>query len=161
MSTQNSNRTSRDSGLYRFTGRLIVLLVGAILCLNQCACLGGRLGTVPNRPVTRTFDTRLEVLRKAVASVLAKEHFILDPEKTTAFHLQTDWLQDGRYRSMAKADLQELGRNQSKLTLELIVQKKALWGESWQEVDDIGRWAYEDLMEAVVMEVYRVLYDAV
>jgi hypothetical protein len=114
---------------------------------------------VPNRPVTRRFDVREEVLRKAVERVLVKKNYVLDPGQSTPHHVRTKWLQDGSYRSMATADLRSLKRSESELTLRVLFEKKGVMSETWTPLDEIGSDTYDMLMDDVSLETYRVLYD--
>jgi len=114
---------------------------------------------VPNRPVTRSFDVREEVLRKAVERALVKKNYLLDPEQSTPHHVQTKWLHDGSYRSMAIADLRVLKRSESELTLRVLFEEKGFMSGRWDPVDEIGSDTYDMLMDEVSLEAYRVLYE--
>jgi hypothetical protein len=163
LSTLNSSGT-REGPQATATPRLRAgLLLGVLVLISPllshcCSRLHGP-EQVPNRPVVRSFDTPAPVLREAVIRVLVRKSFVLDAEHCGPLHLQTRWLQDGRHRSMVEADLSRLPGKRSELSLYLSLQKRALWGETWHQVEVIERWAYDDLLEAVVMEIYRVLYD--
>jgi hypothetical protein len=114
---------------------------------------------VPNRPVTRSFDVREEVLRKAVERVLINKNYVLDPEQSTAHQVRTKWLHDGSYRSMAIADLRPLKRSESELTLRVLFEEKGFMSEVFNPLDEIGSDTYDMLMDEVSLEAYRVLYD--
>jgi hypothetical protein len=138
---------------------LIFLLFNLSSVIVQCTPLSHEAEQVPNRPVTKSFDVKEEVLRKAVERVFAKKHYQLDPERSTAQHLQSRWLEEGSYRSMIIADLRSIRRNQSELTLRVLLEKKKTWSEIWAPMDEIGIDVYDLLMDDVSMESYRVLYD--
>jgi hypothetical protein len=114
---------------------------------------------VPNRPVTRSFDVREEVLRKAVERVLVGKDYVLDPEQSTPHHVRTKWLYDRSYRSMAIADLRSLKRSESEMTLRVLFEEKGFMSERWDPVDKIGSDTYDMLMDEVSLEGYRVLYE--
>ncbi|MGE5312304.1 MAG: hypothetical protein ACM3MN_11235 [Nitrospirota bacterium] len=138
---------------------IILLLVGMGFVIIQCTPLSQEVEQVPNRPVTRTFDVNEEMLRKAVERVFAKKNYQLDPERTTAHHLQSRWLEEGSYRTMIIADLRSIKRSQSEVTLRVLLEKKGAWSEIWAPMDEIGIDVYDLLMDEVSMESYRVLYD--
>jgi len=138
---------------------IILLLVGMGFVIVQCTPLSHEAEQVPNRPVTRTFDVNEEMLRKAVERVFAKKNYQLDPERTTAHHLQSRWLEEGSYRTMIIADLRSIKRSQSEVTLRVLLEKKGTWSEIWVPMDEIGIDVYDLLMDEVSMESYRVLYD--
>lgn len=140
-------------------GWIILLLLGISLLALHCTPLSHELEMVPNRPVTRTFEVREELLRKAVERVIAKKSYQVDPERSTAHHVQSKWLEEGLYRSMIAAELRSSRRNQSELTLRVLLEKKGTWSEIWRPFDEIGVDVYEMLMDEVSMESYRVLYD--
>jgi hypothetical protein len=145
----------------RCTGwwNIVLLLLGIGFVIVQCTPLSHEVERVPNRPVTRTFDVNEEVLRKAVERVFAKKNYRLDPERTTAHHLQSSWLEEGSYRTMIIADLRKLKRSQSEVTMRVLLEKKGMWSEIWVPMDEIGIDVYDVLMDDVSMEMYRVLYD--
>jgi hypothetical protein len=114
---------------------------------------------VPNRPVTKTFDVNEEVLRKAVERVFAKKNYQVDPQRSTAHHLESRWYEEGSYRTMITADLRAIRRSQSELTLRVFLEKKGTWSDIWAPMDEIGVDVYDLLMDDVSLESYRVLYD--
>jgi len=145
----------------RLTGgwSIIFLLLGMGLVILQCTPLSHEVEQVPNRPVTKTFDVNEDVLRKAVERVFVKKNYQLDPERCTAHHLQSRWLEEGSYRTMITADLRSIKRSQSELTLRVLLEKKGTWSKVWAPMDEIGVDVYDLLMDDVSMESYRVLYD--
>jgi hypothetical protein len=145
----------------RWTGGwiIILLLLGLGFVIVQCTPLSHDTEQVPNRPVTKTFDVNEEALRKAVERVFAKKNYQIDPERSTAHHLQSGWLEEGSYRTMIAADLRSIKRSQSELTLRVLLEKKGGWSEIWAPMDEIGIDVYDLLMDDVSMESYRVLYD--
>jgi hypothetical protein len=145
----------------RWTGGWIVilLLLGMGTVIIHCTPLSHEVEQMPNRPVTKAFDVNEEILRKAVERVFAKKNYQLDPEQTTAHHLQSSWLEEGSYRTMIMADIRSTKRSQSELTLRVLLEKKGAWSEIWAPMDEIGIDVYDLLMDDVSMESYRVLYD--
>ena len=138
---------------------MALLLLGIGLVVVHCAPLSYEMEQMPNRPVTRTFEVKEEVLRKSVERVLAKKRYELDPERSTLHHLESRWLQDGSYRSMITAELRSLKRNQSELTLRVLLEQKGMWSDTWTPMDKIGIDVYDMLMDHVSTESYRVLYE--
>ncbi len=114
---------------------------------------------VPRRAESKVIDLKASVVRKAVVQVLSRRKFTLDSGRSNAQYLQTEWLRDGAYRNMVKAEVNSLDKDRTELTVDLILQKKTLWKESWQPVDKIRKDAYDDLMNDVLIESYRILYD--
>jgi hypothetical protein len=158
-SRRSADSTCAPDGL-RWRGRRILPLLFAVsLLLAHCMPLSNELDRVPNRPVTRSFDVKEEVLRKAVERVLVRKNYVLDPGQSTAHHIRTKWVQDGSYRSMAVADLRSLKRSESELTLRVLFEKKGFMSETWNPLDEIGVDTYDMLMNDVSMETYRVLYE--
>lgn len=153
------DRVAALDGLRRRGGRILPLLFAAGLLLAHCMPLSQYPERVPNRPVTRSFDVKEEVLRKAVERVLIKKSYVLDPEQSTAHQVRTKWLHDGSYRSMAIADLRSLKRSESELTLRVLFEEKGFMSERWDPVDKIGADTYDMLMDEVSLEGYRVLYE--
>jgi hypothetical protein len=138
---------------------IIFLLVNLGAVVVQCTPLSQEARQMPNRPVTKGFDVNEDVLRKAVERVFAKKHYQLDPERSTLHHLQSRWLEEGSYRTIIIGDLRSIKRNQSDLTLQVLLEKKKTWSDVWVPMDEIGIDVYDLLMDDVSMESYRVLYD--
>jgi len=99
------------------------------------------------------------VVIKAVKRILEKKQYTLNPERTNRQHLETKWAQQSAYRNMVKADVKSLAKNRSELSVQLILEKKNFWRESWQPTDEIGKDIYDSFMDDVLMECYRVLYE--
>jgi hypothetical protein len=144
----------------RWTGGLfIILLLLGLGSIVHCTPLSHQPEQVPNRPKTETFDVKEDVLRKAVERVFAKKNYQLDPKETTAHHLQSRWVEEGSYRTKILADLRSLKKNQTELTLRVLLEKKGMWSEVWTPMDEIGMDVYDLLMNDVSTESYRVLYE--
>lgn len=158
-SRRSLDRTAAPDGLKRRGGRILLLLLAVSFLLVHCMPFSESPDRVPNRPVTRSFDVREEVLRKAVDRVLVKKNYVLDPEQSTPHRVRTKWLHDGNYRSMAIADLRSLKRNESELTLRVLFEEKGFMSDAWNPVDKIGSDTYDMLMDEVSLENYRVLYE--
>lgn len=114
---------------------------------------------VANQPETKVFKTNPDVLREAVERVLKKKKFSLNAERSDQLHLQTEWLEDGRYRSMIKAEIKPVSRSRTELTLHQLLEKKRLFKEEWEPMDVVGEDTYRMWMGDIEMEAYRVLYD--
>ncbi|HVO83839.1 MAG TPA: hypothetical protein VMU60_05390 [Syntrophobacteria bacterium] len=139
---------------------IFLLLLGLGSVVVQCSQpLSHQPDQVPNRPRTETFDVNEGVLRKAVERVFAKKSYPLDPQVTTAHHLQSRWVEEGFYRAMLIADLSSLKKNQTELTLRVLLEKRGMWSKVWSPTDEIGMDTYDLLMNDVSTESYRVLYE--
>lgn len=159
LAARNPKKTSGDKDLLSASFYKVIPLLLFIFLLTNCAPHSPFQETVPNQAESRDFDMKASIVRKAVEQVLTQRKFTLNPERSNVHHLQTEWLQDGMYRNMVQAEVKPLNENRSELTLYLILQKKQLWKESWQPLDEIGKDAYGDLMDDVQIESYRILYD--
>ena len=143
---------------YRNSSKLVLLLVTVTL-LAQCVPFTRKQEMVRNKPETQVLPAKPEVVRTAVERSLDKKDFSLDTEKSNSRHVQTEWLVDGKYRSMAKVDLKPTGKSKTEVRLQLLMQKKSMFGKEWQTMDEIGEDSYRLLMGDIEMECYRVLYD--
>ena len=163
LSTQISEGTNGGNILhiynrYNSSSRLIVLLV-TLVFLTQCAPLTHKQEMVPNRPMIKVLPARPHVVREAAERVLIQKKFSLDTERSNTLHLQTEWLKEKNYRSMAKVDLKPYSKSKTKVTLNVLMQKKIFFKEEWRSTDKIGEDTYRILMGDIEMEIYRVLYD--
>lgn len=137
---------------------LLILLIMAVL-MTRCAPLSHKQEWVTNRPETKVLPAKPEVVKKAMERVFAKKQYYLDTEKSNSMHLQTKWLEDGKYRNMVKADLKPVSRSKTEVTLHVLIEEKKLFKEEWQPMEEVGEDTYRILMGEVEMECYRVLYD--
>ena len=94
----------------------VLVLLSMVLLLTQCAPMSHKQEWVPNRPETKVMPANSEVVRTAVERVLVKKFYSLDPEKSNSLHLQTEWLEEGKYRNMIKADLKPVGKSKTEVT---------------------------------------------
>ena len=138
---------------------LLVILSCILILLANCAPNSFLREPVPNKPETRVFDLKPSIVIKGVERVLINKKFTLKSGRSDSQQLQTEWLKDGSYRSMVYAKVKPAGKGHSELTVHLILQKKKALKESWQSVDEIRKDIYDDFMDAVQIESYRVLYD--
>ena len=139
---------------------LFLLLLSMPTFLAYCTKpLTHRQEMVANRPQTKVFRLKPDVVREAVKRVLEKKKFYLDPEKSTPLHLETEWLEDGGYRSMAVIDIKPLARSRTELELKMLLEKKVVFKDKWKPVDEIGADTYKMMLGDIEMECYRVLYD--
>ncbi|MGD8371505.1 MAG: hypothetical protein PVF76_05230 [Syntrophobacterales bacterium] len=163
LSTQNSRKTKVSRGSYNRSGSsslsLSALLLSVAVLLVHCTPLTQRQETVPNRPETRVYQSRLDIIREAVKRVLDKKKFFLDEEQSNSLYIQSEWLEEGRYRSMVKAALKPLERSRTEVRLHILVEKKGMFKEAWEPEDEIGIDVYRSFLDDVEMEGYRVLYD--
>jgi hypothetical protein len=127
------------------------------------ACVPNTPSQTPdlNRFETKIFDFPSSVVMKALLRVLSDKKFKVNAERSNGHgqSLQTEWLQDGSYRSMVRAEVSTLGKYLSQLKVNLQLQKKPFLQESWESIDKIDRTVYNDFMNDVLIESYRVLYD--
>ena len=137
----------------------LLILLSVLILLTQCAPMSHKQEWVPNRPETRVLPAKSEVVRTAVERVLHKKNYSLDSEMSNSLHLQTEWLEEGKYRNMVKADLKPIEKSKTEVTLHVLIQEKKLFKEEWEPIDEIGEDTYRIIMGDVEMECYRVLYD--
>jgi hypothetical protein len=113
----------------------------------------------PNRPEKKVFNMKPEVVKEAVQRALEKKKFILAAKQSNELHLETEWLEDQGYRSKVEVDLEPLSRSKTQLTLTMYLEKKLLFQDKWEPMDEIGEDTYKILLGEIEMECYRVLYD--
>jgi hypothetical protein len=114
---------------------------------------------VANRPQKKVFRVKPDVVREAVERVLEKKKFTLDARQSNEVHIQTEWLEEGGYRSMAVADIKPLSKVQTELKLYLQLEEKLAFRDKWESLDEIGEDTYKIMLSDIEMECYRVLYD--
>jgi hypothetical protein len=114
---------------------------------------------VANRPQKKVFKVKPDVVKEAVERVLEKKKFILDSRQSNEVHIQTEWLEDSGYRSMAVADIKPLTKGQTELRLQVHLEKKLVFRDKWEPMDEIGEDTYKIMLSDIEMECYRVLYD--
>lgn len=136
---------------------LILILV--LFSLNACASNAPSRTPVLSQPETQIIDFQSSVVMKALLQVLTEKRFSINAGKTHGLSLETDWLQDGSYRSMVLAEVQPLDKFRSRLKVNLLLQKKGFLSETWQPVDKIDKTVYKSFMNDVLIESYRVIYD--
>lgn len=142
-------------------GKVISFLVisSYTLALSASCSLNSVLKEpIPNEPASRIIDLKPSLVIKGVERALKNKKFTLKPGQPDSNQFQTEWLQDGSYRSMMFAEVNPAGKGRSELTVHLILQKKKFRG-TWQPVDEIGKHVYDNFMDAVQIESYRALYD--
>jgi hypothetical protein len=114
---------------------------------------------VDNRPEKKVFRMKPDVVREAVKRALEKKKFAMDSTQSNELHVETEWLEDGGYRSRVVADLSRLDRSKTELSLMIYLEKKLVFLDKWKPMDEIGEDTYRILMGDIEMECYRVLYD--
>ena len=163
LSTQNSENIHGGSDLPirpdPSGGLLVFILLSIVLLVTQCAPLSHKQEMVPNRPESKVLPAKPEVVRTALERVLVQKNYSLNAETSNALHLQTKWLQEGKHRSMLKADLKPVGKSKTEITLHVQLQKKRFLKEEWELIDEVGEDTYRIILGDVEMECYRVLYD--
>ena len=139
---------------------LFLLLLGLAIFLTHCSRpLTHRQEMVANRPQKKVFRLKHDVVKEAVERVLEKKKFTLDTPQSNEMHIQTEWLEDSGYRSMAVADIKPLSKGQTELKLQLHLEKKLVFRDEWKPMDEIGEDTYKIMLSDIEMECYRVLYD--
>jgi hypothetical protein len=114
---------------------------------------------VKNKPQKKVFKVKPDVVKEAVERVLEDKKFTLDTKQSNELRIQTEWLEDSGYRSMAVVDLKPLKRNQTQLKVHLQLEKKLMFRDEWEPMDEIGEDTYRIMLNDIEMECYRVLYD--
>jgi hypothetical protein len=158
-----SNKRTVNGGfsIAKFNPVISLLLILSVILFQFTACVfnAPTQSSVLNRPETKIIDVQSSIVMKALLRVLNAKKFTVNADRTNGQRLETEWLQDGSYRSMVLAEVLPLGKYRSQLKVNLLLQKKAFLQESWQPTDKIDKTVYSDFMNDVVMESYRVLYD--
>jgi len=141
----------------------IIFLPIALLCtlLLFTACAQNTPSQTPalNQPESQIIDIQSSVVMKALLRVLADKKFKVNAERTNKQSLETEWLQEGSYRSMVQAEVLPLEKYRSQLKMNLLFQKKPFLQKTWQPVDKIDKTVCDEFMNKVLIESYRVLYD--
>ena len=139
---------------------LFLLLLSMPTFLTQCTRpLTHRQEMVKNRPQKKVFRLNPNVVREAVERVLEDKKFILDSGQSNELRIQTEWLEDGAYRSMAVVDFKTLSKGQTQLRVQILLEKKLAFRDEWDPMDEIGEDTYRLMLSDIEMECYRVLYD--
>ena len=166
LSTQNSRKTRMGSWVCVRSGGngrsllLFLLLLSMPAFLSYCAKpLTHRQEMVANRPQTKVFRLKPEVVREAVKRVLEKKKFTLDTGRSAQLQVQTEWLEDGGYRSMVVADIKPLARSKTELKLQMFLEQKLVFHDKWKPMDEIGEDTYKIMLSDIELECYCVLYD--
>ncbi|MCG6945453.1 MAG: hypothetical protein LJE87_08905 [Deltaproteobacteria bacterium] len=166
LSTQNSRKKS--TGIWVRTrwdcsGRrllLFLLLLGLAIFLTHCSRpLTHRQEMVANRPQQKVFKVKSDVVKEAVERVLEDKKFILDNRQSNESRIQTEWLEDGGYRSMAVIDIKPLSKGQTQVKVHLQLEEKLTFRNEWEPMDEIGEDTYKLMLSDIELECYRVLYD--
>ena len=139
---------------------LLLLLLGMSTFLTHCARpLTHRQEMVKNRPQKKVFRLKPNVVREAVERVLEDKKFVLDSRQSNESRIQTEWLEDGGYRSMAVVDIKPLSKGKTQLKVHLQLEKKRVFRDDWEPMDEIPEDTYKMMLSDIEMECYRVLYD--
>ena len=166
LSTQNSKKTNMgnwERTRWGCNGRsllLFLLLLSMPTFLAYCTKpLTHRQEMVANRPQKKVFRLKHDVVKEAVERVLEKKKFYLDTRQSNELHIQTEWLEESGYRSMAVVDIKPLRKSQTELKLQLYLEEKLMFRDKWEPMDEIGEDTYKIMLSDIEMECYRVLYD--
>ena len=142
--------------------RIILLMIAlsyTIFLLAACTFHSPSERPVLNQPETTILDVQSSVAMKALMRVLAEKKFTINTGRTNDQHIETEWLQDGSYRSMVQAEVVPIEKFRSQLKVNLLLQKKSFLQDTWQPMDRIDNNVYKQFMNDVLIESYRVLYD--
>ena len=147
----------------RCSGSSLLKLLPLLSMIVLLACctkpMSHRQEMVRNRPEKKVYKAKPEVVREAVVRVLEKKKFYLDPGQSTPLHVETEWLEDGGYRSMAVVDIKPLSKSRTELKLQMLLEKKLVFQDKWKPMDEIGADTYKMILGDIEMECYRVLYE--
>lgn len=139
---------------------LFLLLLSMPIFLAYCTKpLTHREEMVANRPHKKVFRLKADVVKEAVELVLEKKKFTVDTRQSNELHIQTEWLEEGGYRSMTVVDIKPLRKGQTELKLQLHLEKKLMFRDEWEPMDEIGQDTYKIMLSDIELECYRVLYD--
>ena len=139
---------------------LFLLLLSMPAFLAYCTKpLTHRQEMVANRSQKKVYKVKPDVVKEAVERVLEDKKFTLDTRQSNELHIQTEWLEESGYRSMAVVDIKPLRKNQTELKLQMHLEKKLTFRDKWEPMDEIGEDTYKIMLGDIEMECYRVLYD--
>jgi hypothetical protein len=166
LSTQKSRKISVITGLRPgsvASSRLLLMLLSSLaILLAYCTPPGThKQAMVANRPQTKVFKTKPDILREAVERALKKKKYSLNAERTDQLHLETEWLEQSGYKTFITAEIKPISRNRTELTLHQLIEKKKLFKEEWEPLDVVGEDTYKIWMGDIEMETYRVLYERI
>jgi hypothetical protein len=161
LSTQKPSQMKEDTTHFAHTLLpLLFILMGMVIVLVHCSKpLSHRQAMVNNRPEKKVFKMKPGVVREALEKVLEKQKFVLAAKQSNELHLETEWLEDGGYRSRVEADIQPLSQSKTELTVFVYLEEKRIFRDEWEPMDEIPEDTYRILMGDIEMECYRVLYD--
>lgn len=138
---------------------MFLLLLSMVSLMAYCTrSMSQGQEMVPNRPETKVYKIKADVLREALDVYAEKNKFQVDTERSSPLHLQTEWLEDGRYRTMLVADIKPLSRNKTELKLQMFLEEKPMFQDKWKPIDEIGVDTYRRMLGDIELECYRVLY---
>lgn len=139
---------------------LFLLLLSMTTLLANCTTpMSQESEMVANRPETKVFKMKPDVLRQALERYMDKNKFSVDTEKSSPLHVQTKWLEDDSHRTMLVADMKPLSKTKTELRLQMFLEEKPMFQEKWKPTDEIGADTYRRMLGDIEMECYRVLYD--
>jgi hypothetical protein len=161
LSTQNPSKVKENSTHFGYNLRpLLFVLMGISIFLVHCTKpMTHKQVMVTNRPEKKVFKMKSHVVREAVVRVLEKKKFVVAARQSNELHLETEWLEDGGYRSRVEADIEPLSRSKTELTVFMYLEQKLVFKDEWKPMDEIGEDTYRILMGDIEMECYRVLYE--
>lgn len=136
----------------------LILLAGSLLLLS-CSFQAPTQSLTANQPQKDIIDVQPAVVTKALLQVLDKKNFKINTERTDQRNFETEWLEDGQYRSMVQAEILPVSKYRTQLILNLLVEKRSFLQKNWQPENDIEKTVYSNLIHEIVMESYRALYD--
>ncbi len=136
----------------------LILLAGSLLFFS-CSFQAPTQSLTANQPQKDIIDVQPPVVKKALLQVLDKKNFKINTARTDQQNFETEWLEDGQYRSMVQAEILPVSKYRTQVILNLLVEKKGLLQKTWQPENEIEKTVYSDLMHEIVMESYRILYD--
>ena len=155
----NSWMRCRLGGSGRSLLLFLLLLSMSILLVDCSKPLSQSREPVPNRPETKVFKFRSDVVREAVERYMDKNKFSVDTEMSSQLRVQTEWLQEGGYRTMLVADMKPLSKSRTELKLQMFLEQKSMFKDKWQPTDEVGEDTYRHMLGDIEMECFRVLYN--
>ena len=166
LSTQNSSKTGmgnrRRSPWSCNPGSLLMFLLLLSMASLMAYCtksMSQGQEMVPNRPETKVYKIKADVLREALVRYMEKNKFRVDTGRSSPLHVQTEWLEDGGYRTMLVADIKPLSSNKTELKLQMSLEEKGVFQDKWKPTDEIGADTYRHMFGDIELECYRVIYN--
>ena len=131
---------------------IIILLI--FLCLPVLSCMPMRDTSPKIDKANHIFDADERIVLRAVKSVLRDRDFG-DAVQTDRGSLETDYLVQGDWRTKVVAQVKQIHRKKTEVTLSIIAEKKS--SSRWVPQGLMGKEQYETFFSEIEIQIYREL----